>query len=281
MLNIYRASAGSGKTYQLTKDYIHLLFNSKTENGHRHILAVTFTNKATAEMKSRILNDLYSLAQGRKSDFRAGLMKEFTLTEEAVNFRAQKILISILHDFSSFSVSTIDRFFQQIIRSFAREIGVHGGYNLELDSDTTLQQSVDNLFLELSNPENKQLLNWLTQFAEDRIEHSENWNPRRSIEMLGIDDHGLTPESFKGGSRSPMKTLLKILEGKYEVTATFISMSEDCENCYAKSTPKDIQQAITSAYNAGLQRKLQLIVECVQKDIVYFNSAISNGKARN
>lgn len=326
MLHIYRASAGSGKTYQLTKDYIHLLFSSKTENGHRHILAVTFTNKATDEMKSRILNDLFSLAQGQKSDFRAGLMAEFTLTEEAVNLRAQKILITILHDFSSFSVSTIDRFFQQIIRSFAREIGVHGGYNLELDSDTTLQQSVDNLFLELSNPENKQLLNWLTQFAEDRIEHAENWNPRRNIEMLGkeifkenyqhkaeetnsklhnreflssykaklrkiitdfeqkvkttanealkiIAEHGLTSESFKGGTRSSMKTLLKILDGKYDITPTFISMSEECENCYAKSTSKDIQQAIISAYNIGLQTKLQLIVECVQKDIVYFNSA--------
>ena len=326
MLLIYRASAGSGKTYQLTKDYIHLLFRSKTENGHKHILAVTFTNKATDEMKSRILNDLYAIAQGQKPDLRAGLMEEFKLTEEAVNLRAQKILISILHDFSSFSISTIDRFFQQVIRSFAREIGVHGGYNLELDSDTTLQQSVDNLFLGLSNPDNKQLLNWLTQFAEDRIEHSENWNPRRSIEMLGreifkenyqhkaeetntklhnrefltsykaklrkiitdfegkikttateslkiIGDHGLTPESFKGGTRSSMKNLLKILEGKYEVTDTFIAMSEACENCYAKSTPKDIQQTITSIYDSGLQAKLQMIVECVKNDMLYFNSS--------
>ncbi|MBP1677813.1 MAG: UvrD/REP helicase [Bacteroidetes bacterium] len=185
MLNIYRASAGSGKTYRLTEDYIHLLFAPDRERVHRRILAVTFTNKATDEMKSRILKELHALALGEPSAYREGLMLKFSLTADAANSKARKILISILHDYSSFSISTIDRFFQQVIRSFAREIGVHGGYNLELDSDTTLQQSVDNLFLDLSKDENRQLLNWLTRFAEDRIEHSESWNPRRSIEDLG------------------------------------------------------------------------------------------------
>lgn len=185
MLNIYRASAGSGKTFRLTQDYIHLLFDPQRERVHRRILAVTFTNKATDEMKTRILKELYALSQGEESNYRAGLMAKFSMDEEAVNRRAKHILTTILHDYSSFSISTIDRFFQQVIRSFAREIGVHGGYNLELDNESTLQQSVDNLFLDLSKDENKQLLNWLTQFAEERIEQSENWNPRRSIEDLG------------------------------------------------------------------------------------------------
>lgn len=185
MLNIYRASAGSGKTYRLTQDYIHLLFDPRRDRVHRRILAVTFTNKATDEMKSRILKELHALAQGEKSGYREGLMKKFKLSEEETNLRARKILINILHDYSSFSISTIDKFFQQIIRSFAREIGVQGGYNLELDNENILQQSVDNMFIDLSKTENKQLLSWLTQFAEDRIEQSENWNPRRNIEDLG------------------------------------------------------------------------------------------------
>jgi len=136
-------------------------------------------------MKTRILKELYALSQGEESNYRTGLMAEFRMDEEAINRKAKHILTTILHDYSSFSISTIDRFFQQVIRSFAREIGVHGGYNLELDNESTLQQSVDNLFLDLSKDENKQLLNWLTQFAEERIEQSENWNPRRSIEDLG------------------------------------------------------------------------------------------------
>ncbi len=185
MLNIYRASAGSGKTYRLTQDYIHLLFDPKRERAHRRILAVTFTNKATDEMKTRILKELHVLSQGRKSDYRQGLMAKFRMDEEAVNVRAKHILTTILHDYSSFSISTIDRFFQQVIRSFARDIGVHGGYNLELDNTATLEQSVDNLFLDLSKDENKQLLQWLTAYAEERIEQSENWNMRSNIMDLG------------------------------------------------------------------------------------------------
>lgn len=185
MLNIYRASAGSGKTYRLTQDYIHLLFDPKKERAHRRILAVTFTNKATDEMKTRILKELHALSQGEKSDYREGLMLKFRMDEEAVNVRAKHILTTILHDYSSFSISTIDRFFQQVIRSFARDIGVHGGYNLELDNTATLEQSVDNLFLDLSKDENKQLLQWLTAYAEERIEQSENWNMRNNIMDLG------------------------------------------------------------------------------------------------
>ena len=185
MLNIYRASAGSGKTYRLTQDYIHLLFDPQKERAHRRILAVTFTNKATDEMKSRILKELHALAQGFASDYRVDLMAKFHMDEQTVNERAKHILTNILHDYSSFSISTIDRFFQQVIRSFARDIGVHGGYNLELDSSSTLEQSVDNLFLDLSKAENRQLLNWLTEFAEERIEQSENWNMRGNIMELG------------------------------------------------------------------------------------------------
>jgi len=185
VLNIYRASAGSGKTYRLTQDYIHLLFNPKRERAHRRILAVTFTNKATDEMKTRILKELHALSQGENSDYREGLMAKFRMDEEAVNVRAKHILTSILHDYSSFSISTIDRFFQQVIRSFARDIGVHGGYNLELDNMATLEQSVDNLFLDLSKDENKQLLQWLTAYAEEKIEQSENWNMRSNIMELG------------------------------------------------------------------------------------------------
>ena len=194
MLKIYRASAGSGKTFRLTQDYIHLLFNAEYAHAHRRILAVTFTNKATEEMKSRILEELYLLASGQKSNYREGLIQVYRLTEESVNQKAQRILVNILHDYTAFSISTIDRFFQQIIRSFAREIGVYGGYALELDSDGMLEQAVDNLFLELSEKENAQLLKWLVQFAEERIENAQNWDMRRDILNLG---HEIFKEKYQ------------------------------------------------------------------------------------
>ncbi|MDR3653984.1 MAG: UvrD-helicase domain-containing protein [Paludibacter sp.] len=233
MLNIYRASAGSGKTYRLTQDYIHLLFDPKKERAHRRILAVTFTNKATDEMKTRILKELHALSQGEKSDYRAGLMAKFHLDDEAVNVRAKHILTTILHDYSSFSISTIDRFFQQVIRSFARDIGVHGGYNLELDNTSTLEQSVDNLFLDLSKDENKQLLQWLTAYAEERIEQSENWNMRSNIMDLGKEifkesyqhkaedtNRKLHEREFLTNYRKSLREIKTTFETKVKQTAT-------------------------------------------------------------
>ena len=81
MLKVYRASAGSGKTFRLTRDYIRLLFDADQKNHHRRILAVTFTNKATEEMKSRILQELNFLSKGEKSPYREELMKAFGLSD--------------------------------------------------------------------------------------------------------------------------------------------------------------------------------------------------------
>lgn len=186
MLKIYRASAGSGKTFQLAKDYIELIFDPQKHRLHRRILAVTFTNKATDEMKTRILQELHALANGNKSEYKNDLMRKFPLmSENDLQKRAEKILIDILHDYSSFSISTIDGFFQQVIRAFAREIGVNGAYNLDLDKDRTLEQAVDNLFFDLSKEDNKQLLTWMSRFAEERVEQSESWNLKKEISTLG------------------------------------------------------------------------------------------------
>ena len=229
MLKIYRASAGSGKTFRLTQDYIHLLFNAKYTHAHRRILAVTFTNKATEEMKSRILEELHLLASGKESNYRGGLMETYRLTAESVNQKARHILTNILHDYTAFSISTIDRFFQQIIRSFAREIGVYGGYTLELDTEGVLEQAVDNLFFDLSEKENAQLLEWLVQYAEERIENAENWDMRRNILSLGYEifkekyQHKATETNQKLHDKQFLKEFQTELK---KITETFAETSE-------------------------------------------------------
>ena len=110
MLTIYRASAGAGKTHKLTGEYLMLLFSQP--GAYRRILAVTFTNKATDEMKTRIVQELYHLASGRASDYIQLLSSAYSLTERQVREQARKILVAILHDYSAFNISTIDRFFQ-------------------------------------------------------------------------------------------------------------------------------------------------------------------------
>ncbi|GAB6011442.1 UvrD-helicase domain-containing protein [Viscerimonas tarda] len=194
-LIVYRASAGSGKTHQLTGEFLRLLFSSP--GAYRRILAVTFTNKATDEMKSRIIEELANLATGKSSDYLSDLVKEQAKNEEQIREQARRTLINILHDYSAFSISTIDRFFQQTMRAFAREIGIGGGYSIELDSNKVLGEAIDSMLYDLERKENKQLLNWLIRFSEEKIENGETWNIRNDIQSLSSE---IFKESYKAFS---------------------------------------------------------------------------------
>ena len=145
-MNIIKASAGSGKTYRLSHTYIEYLLGSDDPRAYRHILAVTFTNKATAEMKERILRDLNA---SKDKD-------------------ARRYLISILHDYGAFGVSTIDRFFQQTLRSFARELGQVSSYQVELDKASLVSEAMDRV-LDSVSPEKPELMAWLRLNAMEQI----------------------------------------------------------------------------------------------------------------
>ncbi|NDW17409.1 Dna2/Cas4 domain-containing protein [Dysgonomonas sp. 216] len=201
-LLVYRASAGSGKTHQLTYEYLRLLFASPF--AYRHILAVTFTNKATDEMKSRIVEELSKLASGQKSDYISELVYEYAETEERIREKAKRTLINILHDYSAFSVSTIDRFFQQTMRAFTREIGLGGGYNVELDTTKVLREAIDSMLSDLEKSENKRLLDWLLRFSEEKIENGETWNVKNDIQSLSSE---IFKESYKAFSDQLQKDI--------------------------------------------------------------------------
>lgn len=189
-LTIYSASAGSGKTYKLTGIYLSALFRSRYN--YRRILAVTFTNKATAEMKSRILDHLHRLSSGEKSDYLPGLLLETKKSEEWIRQEAGEILNAILHDFSRFSVSTIDSFFQKILRAFAREAGLHAGFNIELDHSIILSSAVDEMINSAS--EDVKLRNWLITYALNNIEEEKTWNLKKGIVKLAEE---LFKENYK------------------------------------------------------------------------------------
>lgn len=183
-LNVYRASAGSGKTYALTLEYLRLLFLYPSV--HRHILAVTFTNKAAGEMKQRILSLLNELSgDGYPADGveMADLINKTGLNREQITRKSAELLDIILNDYSGFSVGTIDKFFQSVIRAFTREIGIQPGYNLEIDHHRILSLSVDMLFKDISGDSGLQ--QWLIRYAEERMEESRSWNFRNDIVQLG------------------------------------------------------------------------------------------------
>jgi ATP-dependent helicase/nuclease subunit A len=180
-LSIVCASAGSGKTYKITSEFLKLLF--RETDIFRHILAVTFTNKATEEMKSRIIGELHRLSSGQDSEYLEYIIQQTGYQERTIRNKSDTILKKILHDYSRFSVSTIDSFFQKIVRSFTREIGVQHGYTIELDTENVLKEAVERLFLETDN--DLSLREWLIRFAIDRTEEGKSWNFKSNIHELG------------------------------------------------------------------------------------------------
>ncbi|MFB6317759.1 UvrD-helicase domain-containing protein [Saccharicrinis sp. FJH54] len=218
-LTIYKASAGSGKTYRLVREYILLLFQNRYN--FRHILAVTFTNKATAEMKSKVVNELFLLSkpdtENRKSEHRQALKEAFPFMSEAEIMKiAVNILSLILNNYSHFFISTIDKFFQYIIKSFSKELGIFNNYNLQLDNRTILTEAVEQLFMNLEETEQSELLNWLTVYAESRVEEGEKYDITGDIIRLGN-------ELFKEGFKTEKQNLFDALKDKQ----TMLSISKD------------------------------------------------------
>jgi ATP-dependent helicase/nuclease subunit A len=184
-LHIYRASAGSGKTFTISREYIGLLFEDPEK--FRHTLAVTFTNKATAEMKGRIIRELFKLATDQNSSYLEFLMQRTRISEDLVRRKASYILKLLLHNYSHFTITTIDSFFQKVIRAFARELGLFSGFEIELDTKTVLNEAVEMLFRKTATDE--KLRHWLVRFAEIKIEDARSWDLKNDILRLGNEIH--------------------------------------------------------------------------------------------
>ena len=178
---ILNASAGSGKTYQLAYKYVRDVIDQP--GLYRHILAVTFTNKATEEMKSRILKEIHRLASGGASPYLENLCRELSLDERSVRKRAAEVRSKILHDYSRFTVLTIDTFFQRILRAFIKELGIDLNYNVEIETASVLSKGADTLIEQITV--DRDLQRWLTEFVQERIDEGRKWDIRDGILSLG------------------------------------------------------------------------------------------------
>ncbi|WP_316750090.1 UvrD-helicase domain-containing protein [Pedobacter gandavensis] len=182
-LKILQASAGSGKTFSLTAHYLTLLLSGETK--YREILAVTFTNKATEEMKTRIMEVLKGFALGQEDveSYRVLVLKAHPdLNKALLQERSEKIYKRILHDYSRFSVSTIDGFVQKVIRGFAFELGLDSGYALEMNFEKVKNELADKLDEQMDH--NPNLLQWIIDLALDRISNNVSWNYRNELTDL-------------------------------------------------------------------------------------------------
>lgn len=184
-LHIYKASAGSGKTFRLAVDYISLLMEDPT--CFRKILAVTFTNKATGEMKQRIVSTLYALAMhlGEGNDYMQAVMDKTGLKEEEIVNRAQMALTYLLHHYSDFRIQTIDAFFQTIMRNLATELELTTNFRIDLNDAEVEGKAVDALINELD--EQSKVFKWITDYIRVNIDEDHSWKVIEQIKTFGTN----------------------------------------------------------------------------------------------
>ncbi len=275
MINIYKASAGSGKTFTLAREYIKLILGRKDENGayklnrnpfdsHRSVLAITFTNKATEEMKSRIIHELaviagYEKGWEEKSPYEDELCQTFNCSALELKDVAGRALRDLLYDFNFFSVSTIDSFFQLILRAFAHEAEVSGNYELELEDKAVIGMGVDQLLQDLNHgkqtKESKYLINWLSNYMTQLIEDGKSFNLfNRSSQVhkeliLFIGD--ITDDTFKDNEAR----IIEYLSDLSRFNKFKDDMAELSRNIKL-STIKACTDAVDAIVNTGLDQGL-------------------------
>ena len=182
-LTVYKASAGSGKTFTLATEYIKLLINNP--QCYRNILAVTFTNKATEEMKMRILSQLYGIANalGDSDDYLNAVCRTLTIDPKEARKRAATALNLLLHHYSNFKVETIDSFFQRVMRNLARELDLTANLKIELNDYEVEDMAVDELIASLRMDDD--MMKWILDYIDDNIKDDKGWNVITPLKAFG------------------------------------------------------------------------------------------------
>ena len=233
---IYNASAGSGKTYTLVKDYLKIVLTSEAYLPHRHVLAITFTNKAVDEMKRRIVSALLRFSSSNilttKDDLFTDLTHELSLSPEKIHDKARQLIRKILHNYGGFDVSTIDKFNQRLIRTFAYDLRIPVNFEVELDTESLLQKAVDQMISKTGK--DKALTKVLVAYALSKLEDDKSWD-------IALD-------LYKSAKLLTQETALPYLESlSNQKLAAFEGLKASLEREY-----KALEQQISEAANQVL-----------------------------
>ena len=255
-LTVYRASAGSGKTFTLAVEYISLLV--KDPENYQHILAVTFTNKATQEMKMRILSQLYGIANSLQSSQQYfNKVKEKTNMPDAViRNNARAALTLLIHRYNNFRILTIDAFFQQVLRNLAHELGQTANLRVDLNNEEITEKAVDQMIesLEKGQP----VLQWISTYINNSIEDDNGWNIIGKIKAFGTNIF----KDFYKAHEANLKEQLSNADDFKVYETTLRKRRNDIRKTFngkAKSILNEIKNAnldIPSNYRSGLYKYL-------------------------
>ena len=184
---IYDASAGSGKTYALVKEYLKIILTANKNDAYRNILAITFTNKAVHEMKSRIVGSLSEFAKdepnAKASDLMQDLSVDTGLSIIQIKTKSQQIIKHIIHNYAAFDISTIDKFTHKVIRAFAHDLGLPMTFEVTLDTENLLTEAVDAIIAQAG--EDETLTKLLIDFTMEKTDDDKSWDISREILETG------------------------------------------------------------------------------------------------
>ena len=245
IFTIYNASAGSGKTYTLVKEYLKILFRSTNLLQFRNILALTFTNKAVSEMKDRIIETLIQFSNkdilSNANSMFIQISEELEINQQTLHEKSKLILNTVIHNYAAFDISTIDKFNHRLIRTFAIDLKIPLNFEVELDSTYILSKTVDKLIDSAGS--NTELTKVLVDFAIEKADDDRSWDISydfNKIAKLLINENEIEYlESIKNKSLQDFKSLKKILDQNLKVTEAAIKTNA--------------QQVLTLLDEAGLQ----------------------------
>ena len=248
-LTVYKASAGSGKTYTLTHAFVRRLLTQDSPTGYLHQLALTFTRKATEEMKLRILSLLNDLSLPSDDERGVRLREAFcreegcgSMDEEMVRRRAVALRSAMLHDYGRFSVYTIDAFFQRIVRSFIWEAGLSPAYSVELDSQRLLQEAIDQVVDEVVT--NKQNRRWIGAILSERILDGRRWNVQEAFAEVG-------KQVFDERFRALGQKFINQLCDK-EFLSSYMEELRSWDDCFKQQMERYAEEVLTFVHGVGL-----------------------------
>ena len=236
LFKIYNASAGTGKTFNVVKDYLVLLLNSDNISLYKNILAVTFTNKAVNEMKQRIIELLvnYSNSTSLDSSMMSTIMKETDLNEKEIFNKSSLILKNILKNYASFEISTIDKLTQKIVRGFTYELGIDSKYEVEIDQKEILERAVDKLISKIKIDDNyfEEIIN----FSFEKTNTDKSWDITKDLQevsklLLNESNYSqlelikeLKSNDFKNAKKTLVSSVKKLEKDTINISNTALNL---------------------------------------------------------
>jgi ATP-dependent exoDNAse (exonuclease V) beta subunit len=287
---VYNASAGSGKTFTLVKEYIKVLLNSDDIFSFQKILAITFTNKAAGEMKERVLSSLEDFADGKENDLFNVLIKEIRIDKNLIQERSKKILDAILKNYAAFSITTIDSFTHKIIKNFAYDLGLSLNFEVEMDGVSLLNEAVDVLISKIGT--DKKLTSLLIDYSLDKTDDDKSWDISRDLSefakmLLNEDDvaHFRILADKQLDDFTNLKT--KLYNQQKELKESIKKVGEECiqlidsndlehKDFMRGTIPKFFDDLSTKSVNIDFIKRSETIKKAIENNQYYSKSTLDS-----